>query len=66
MQVPDDVALIGFDDLSLAQQTDPPLTTMRQPMAVMGKRLVEILIDLIKNGTAPPRQVIFEEELVVR
>jgi LacI family transcriptional regulator len=65
-RVPDDIALIGFDDLPLAQQTDPPLTTMRQPMAAMGKQLIEILIDLINNGTTPPRQVIFQEELVVR
>jgi LacI family transcriptional regulator len=65
-RVPDDIALIGFDDLPLAQQTDPPLTTMRQPMAVMGKRLVEILLDLINNETTPPRQIIFEEQLVIR
>ena len=65
-RVPDDIALIGFDDLPLAQQTDPPLTTMRQPMAVMGRRLIEILLDLINSGTTPARQVIFEEELVVR
>lgn len=66
LRVPDDIALVGFDDLPLAQQTDPPLTTMRQPMAAMGKRLVEILLDIIENGPTPPRHVIFEPELVVR
>jgi LacI family transcriptional regulator len=65
-QVPDDIALIGFDDLPLAQQTNPLLTTMRQPMAAMGKRLVEILLDRIEKNDDPPQQVIFEEELVVR
>lgn len=66
VQVPDDIALIGFDDLPLAKQTDPPLTTMRQPMAMMGKQLIDILIDLIGNNAMPPRQVVFEEELVIR
>jgi LacI family transcriptional regulator len=66
LQVPDDVALIGFDDLPLAQQIEPPLTTMRHPMAAMAKRLVEILLDIIENGPHPPRHVIFEQELVIR
>ena len=66
LRVPEDVALVGFDDLPLAHQTDPPLTTMRQPMAAMGKRLVEILLDIIENGPHPARQVIFEQELVIR
>ena len=66
LRVPEDVALVGFDDLPLAHQTDPPLTTMRQPMAAMGKRLVEILLDIIENGPSPARQVIFEQELVIR
>jgi DNA-binding LacI/PurR family transcriptional regulator len=39
---------------------------MRQPMADMGKRLVEILLDIIENGPYPARQVIFEQELVIR
>lgn len=65
-RVPDDVALIGFDDLPLAQQTDPPLTTVRQPMAAMGKQLVGMLLDLIEYGAHPPRRVVFEQELVIR
>jgi DNA-binding LacI/PurR family transcriptional regulator len=66
LRVPEDIALVGFDDLPLAHQTDPPLTTMRQPMAAMGKQLVEILLDIIENGPHPARQVIFEQELVIR
>lgn len=66
IRIPDDVALIGFDDIPIAQQTDPPLTTMRQPMARMAKKLVSILIDLIEEGGLSPRQEVFAEELVVR
>jgi LacI family transcriptional regulator len=65
-RVPEDVALIGFEDLPLAQQTDPPLTTLHQPMAAMGKQLVGILLDIIENGADPPRRVVFAQELVVR
>ncbi|HET9224740.1 MAG TPA: LacI family DNA-binding transcriptional regulator [Roseiflexaceae bacterium] len=65
-RVPEDVALIGFEDLPLAQQTDPPLTTLHQPMAAMGKQLVGILLDIIENGAAPPRRVVFAQELIVR
>lgn len=65
-RAPEDIALVGFDDLPLARQTDPPLTTMRQPLAAMGQRLVHILLDIIENGPTPVRHVTFEEELVIR
>jgi len=66
LQVPDDIALIGFDDLPLAQQTDPPLTTVSQPMAAMGKQLVGMLLDIMENGAQPARRVVFAQELVIR
>ncbi len=65
-RVPDDIALIGFDDLPLAQQTDPPLTTVRQPIAAMGKQLVGMLLDILEHGADPPRRVVFSQELVIR
>ena len=65
-RVPDDIALIGFDDLPLAQHTDPPLTTVRQPMAAMGKQLVGMLLDIMERGAEPARHVVFEQELVIR
>ncbi|HEU5012168.1 MAG TPA: LacI family DNA-binding transcriptional regulator [Roseiflexaceae bacterium] len=66
LRVPDDIALVGFDDLPLAQQTDPPLTTVRQPMAAMGKQLVGMLLDIVAHGAHPPRHVVFAQELVIR
>jgi DNA-binding LacI/PurR family transcriptional regulator len=65
-RVPDDIALIGFDDLPLAQQTDPPLTTVRQPIAAMGKHLVGMLLDILENGADPPRRIVFAQELMIR
>ena len=65
-RVPDDISVVGFDDLPLAKQTEPPLTTMRQPLAAIGKRLVQILFDIIENGPEPPHHVLFDAELVIR
>lgn len=66
LRAPDDIALIGFEDLPLAQQTDPPLTTVSQPMGAIGKRLVGMLLDIMENGAEPPRRLVFPQELVIR
>jgi LacI family transcriptional regulator len=66
LRVPDDVALIGFEDLPLAQQTDPPLTAVSQPMGAIGKQLVGMLLDILENGAEPPRRLVFPQELVIR
>jgi LacI family transcriptional regulator len=66
LRIPDDVAFIGFDDLPMANPIDPLLTTVRQPVYDFGYTAVEILIDLIENGTKPPRRVIIDTELIIR
>lgn len=66
LRVPDDIALVGFEDLPLAQQTDPPLTAISQPMQAIGKQLVGMLLDVIENGAEPPRRLLFPQELVIR
>jgi LacI family transcriptional regulator len=66
LRVPDDIALIGFEDLPLAQQTDPPLTTVSQPMQAIGNHLVGMLLDIMENGADPPRRLVFPQELVIR
>ncbi len=66
LRVPEDVAMVGFDDLPLATIPEPRLTTVRQPVYQFGVKAVEILLDLIENGTKPPRRVIMETELIIR
>ncbi|MBN2002073.1 MAG: LacI family DNA-binding transcriptional regulator [Anaerolineae bacterium] len=66
LRVPDDVALVGFDDLPPAMQANPPLTTIRQPVLGFGAKAVEMLLDIVENGPEPPRRVVFGVELVVR
>lgn len=65
-RVPDEVALVGFDDLPQAATSDPPLTTIRQPIQRTGLLAVEMLIDILENGADPPRRVILPTELVIR
>jgi DNA-binding LacI/PurR family transcriptional regulator len=65
LRVPDDVSLVGFDDVELAQYTNPPLTTIRQDRVAMGRGAVQRLIDLIE-GTGEVSPLIIPTQLVVR
>jgi len=66
LRVPDEVAIIGFDDISAASVVVPSLTTMRQPMAEIGERATDILIEQIESESLTPSQIILPVELVVR
>lgn len=65
-RIPDDMAFVGFDDLSIATLADPQLTTVRQPVVLFGSQAVELLIDLIENGVKPARRIIMDTELIIR
>ncbi len=65
-RVPDDVAVIGFDDSPLAQHTDPQLSTVRQPVDAMAARMVTGVLDLIANPGSEPFHAILGTELVLR
>lgn len=66
LRVPQDVAIVAYDDLPVAAQSSPPLTTVRQPIRRLGLKLVETLLDIIQSGRRPPRRVVFDTELVFR
>jgi len=66
LSVPEDIALVGFDDLPPSRTAVPSLTTIRQPIRRFGVKAVDVLIDIIDNGSPPPRQVILGTELVIR
>ncbi|MBN1439258.1 MAG: LacI family DNA-binding transcriptional regulator [Anaerolineales bacterium] len=65
-RVPEDVALVGFDDLPSAAHLDPPLTTVRQNIQRMGQLAAETLIQIIAEGAAPPHRLVLPTELVIR
>ena len=65
-RVPDDVAVVGFDDSIVARHTDPPLTSVRQPLEEMGRTMARLLLDEIADPGSGRRAVVLPTELVVR
>ncbi|MBO0610573.1 LacI family DNA-binding transcriptional regulator [Myceligenerans salitolerans] len=65
-RVPDDVAVVGFDDSPVATQTRPHLTTVRQPAEEMAATMADLLVERIEDPGLPPRSVVFDPELVLR
>ncbi len=66
VRVPHDIALIGYDDIDFAASAVVPLTSIRQPSALIGRTALEILLDEAADPTVGRRQVVFQPELVVR
>jgi LacI family transcriptional regulator len=66
LRIPDDIAIIGFDDIPAAAHSKPPLTTVRQPIQRTGSLAAEMLIDMIEHPDSRPRRVVLPTELVLR
>ena len=66
VRVPEDIRLVGVDDLKYAEALSVPLTTIRQPCDSMGKAAVEAMIQRIANPRMPARDILLDFELVVR
>lgn len=65
-KVPEDVSVVGFDDMTPSSYLDPPLTTVRQPFYTMGLSAVNILLELLSGEKTDPVTRVFPGELVVR
>jgi len=66
LRVPDDIALIGYDDIDFASGAVVPLTSIRQPAGLLGSTAVEILLDEALHAATPGRSVTFQPELIIR
>jgi DNA-binding LacI/PurR family transcriptional regulator len=66
LSVPADVSVVGFDDSMFMNCTDPPLTTVRQPIEAIGRAAVAILTSQMEGARVPSDELFFEPELVVR
>ncbi|HEX3758698.1 MAG TPA: LacI family DNA-binding transcriptional regulator [Kofleriaceae bacterium] len=65
-RVPEDVAVVGFDDAPLASYADPPLTTIRQPVELLGQEMVRLLLHRLSDPDGEPESIILPTELVLR
>ncbi len=66
LAVPEQISVVGFDDSAFMTCTDPPLTTVRQPIETMGQAAVDLLVTQIEGAGVTPDELLFEPELVVR
>jgi LacI family transcriptional regulator len=66
LNIPRDIALVGFDDVPLARYLDPPLTTVRLPATELAAKASETLIEIIQGSPPSEKQVLLESELIIR
>jgi LacI family transcriptional regulator len=66
LRVPQDLSVVGFDDLPVARWVSPPLTTVRQPLAEMGRAAAQVLGDLIGGVPLRSKRIELSTELIVR
>ena len=66
LNVPRDIALVGYDDIDFATSAIVPLTSIRQPSQLIGETALEILAEEALDPTQPPQKVVFQPELVIR
>jgi LacI family transcriptional regulator len=66
LHIPEDIAIVGFDDIPGAANTKPPLTTVRQPIQKTGSLATEMLIERIEHPETQPCRIILPTELVIR
>jgi DNA-binding LacI/PurR family transcriptional regulator len=66
LRVPSDLSVVGFDDSAFMNCTDPPLTTVRQPIEAIGRAAVALLTSQMEGSDVPSEELFYEPELVVR
>jgi len=64
--VPQDLSVVGFDDIQFAQYCDPPLTTISQPRYEIGRQAMLMMLDLLKGNDVQAGSRLLEASLVVR
>jgi DNA-binding LacI/PurR family transcriptional regulator len=66
LSIPGDVSVVGFDDISLASEVSPPLTTVRVPKELMGRLAAEILFQDRQEQPLVPRKILLPPQLIIR
>ena len=67
LEIGKDIAIAGFDDAPMVQFLNPPLTSVRQPIAAVGQQIIPMLLDYVETGILPePDEVLVEPQLIIR
>ena len=66
LRVPLDLSVVGYDDSAFMTCTDPPLTTVRQPIEAIGRAAVDMLVGQIEGSNVSPEELFFEPEIIAR
>jgi LacI family repressor for deo operon, udp, cdd, tsx, nupC, and nupG len=66
VNVPDDLSVVGFDDIRFAKHVSPPLTTIAQPMRQIGESTVKMLLTILENPGTRPASLTLDHQLIVR
>lgn len=66
LKIPDDMAIVGFDNLKYASILEVPLTTVAQPFEEIGRKSIEVLLDKVHDKNKPVRQIVLKPELIIR
>jgi LacI family transcriptional regulator len=66
LRIPDDISIIGFDDVPQASFVYPRLTTVRQPLEQMGRVAARMLLERIEDRSRPPQRITLPTQLVIR
>jgi DNA-binding LacI/PurR family transcriptional regulator len=66
VRIPEDVAVVGYDDIQMAHLIKPALTTVQQPIREMSSEVVSLLLKLIDKPNLPPKNLMFDMKLIVR
>ena len=66
LRIPRDLSVAGFDDIRFARYTDPPLTTVAQPMREIGEGTVRLLLQILNGQTTAPESITLPHTLIVR
>ena len=66
LRVPEDISVVGFDDIPIARHFNPTLTTVRQDQEAVGVQATELLLEMIKNKSVQVKKIILTQELIIR
>ena len=66
LRCPEDVSVVGFNDMPFAARFQPPLTTIHIPHYEIGKDAAELMLERLQDADSPPREIRLEPSLIVR